>query len=76
MFIALAGQTDGEDDDGGEGGRDGRRGRAVRPCRAAREPLVLTIVPLGIGFLPALLTDDRRALHDRLPIRGVMRGDE
>jgi uncharacterized RDD family membrane protein YckC len=27
---------------------------------------LLTIVPLGVGAIPALLTDDRRALHDRL----------
>jgi uncharacterized RDD family membrane protein YckC len=26
---------------------------------------LLTIVPLGVGFLPALLATDRRALHDR-----------
>jgi uncharacterized RDD family membrane protein YckC len=27
---------------------------------------LLTIVPFGIGAIPALMTDDRRALHDRL----------
>jgi uncharacterized RDD family membrane protein YckC len=32
-----------------------------RTCAAA-----LSLLPLGLGFLPALVGDDRRALHDRL----------
>jgi uncharacterized RDD family membrane protein YckC len=31
--------------------------------RAAVE--ILSLLPLGVGLLPALMTDDRRALHDR-----------
>jgi uncharacterized RDD family membrane protein YckC len=26
---------------------------------------LLTIVPAGVGFIPAFLANDRRALHDR-----------
>jgi uncharacterized RDD family membrane protein YckC len=36
---------------------------------------LLTIVPLGIGALPALLTDDRRALHDRLANTRVVKAE-
>jgi uncharacterized RDD family membrane protein YckC len=28
--------------------------------------MLVSVVPLGLGFLPALLGDDRRALHDRV----------
>jgi uncharacterized RDD family membrane protein YckC len=27
--------------------------------------MLVSVLPLGLGFLPALLSDDRRALHDR-----------
>jgi uncharacterized RDD family membrane protein YckC len=37
-------------------------GRAIRRTCAS----ILSILPLGLGFLPALLGEDRRALHDRL----------
>jgi len=36
---------------------------------------LLTIVPLGIGALPAFLTDDRRALHDRLANTRVIKAE-
>jgi uncharacterized RDD family membrane protein YckC len=28
--------------------------------------MLVSVLPLGLGFLPALLADDRRALHDRV----------
>jgi uncharacterized RDD family membrane protein YckC len=42
--------------------------RLVDPAHAVRRSLagVLSLLTLGIGFLPALLTTERRALHDRL----------
>jgi uncharacterized RDD family membrane protein YckC len=40
----------------------------IDSARAIRRTLagVLSLLPLGLGFLPALIGDDRRALHDRL----------
>ena len=40
----------------------------VDPARAIRRTLagVVSLVPLGLGLLPVLLTVDRRALHDRV----------
>jgi len=40
----------------------------VDPAHAVRRSLAgaLSLLTLGIGFLPALLTPERRALHDRL----------
>jgi uncharacterized RDD family membrane protein YckC len=42
--------------------------RVVDPACAARRSLAgaLSLLTLGAGFLPALFTTDRRALHDRL----------
>jgi uncharacterized RDD family membrane protein YckC len=42
--------------------------RLVDPAHAVRRSLAgaLSLLTLGIGFLPALLTTERRALHDRL----------
>jgi uncharacterized RDD family membrane protein YckC len=37
-------------------------GRAIRRTCAA----LLSLLPLGLGFLPVFFGDDRRALHDRL----------
>ena len=37
-------------------------GRAIRRTFAT----LLSLLPLGLGFLPALFGEDRRALHDRL----------
>jgi uncharacterized RDD family membrane protein YckC len=66
MFTVLSGQTMGKMATGIRVvGRDGlpvRFGSAV--VRAAVQ--ILTIPPLGIGFLPALLSTDHRALHDRV----------
>jgi uncharacterized RDD family membrane protein YckC len=66
MFIAASGQTMGKM----------AMGVKVVPMEGEAVPFghavlrailwLLTIVPLGIGALPALITDDRRALHDRL----------
>ena len=44
------------------------QGRFVDPRHALGRALagVLSLLTLGIGFLTALLTSDRRALHDRL----------
>ena len=42
--------------------------RLVDPAHAVRRSLAgaLSLLTLGIGFLPALVTTERRALHDRL----------
>jgi uncharacterized RDD family membrane protein YckC len=37
-------------------------GRAVRRTLAT----LLSVLPLGLGFLPAFFGEDRRTLHDRL----------
>jgi uncharacterized RDD family membrane protein YckC len=82
MFTAASGQTIGKMATGlkvvpasyaaaGEAGRLGAPGgesQAVPFGHAVLRAILwlLTIVPFGIGALPALLTDDRRALHDRL----------
>lgn len=75
MFTVLAGQTAGKmamnirvvETRGGPV----RFGHAV--LRAAVQ--VLTVPLLGLGFLPALLGSDRRALYDRLSETEVVRGD-
>jgi uncharacterized RDD family membrane protein YckC len=75
MFTVLAGQTAGkmvahirvvE-----TGGRPVRFGHAV--LRSAVQ--VLTVPLLGLGFLPALLASDHRALYDRLSDTEVIRSD-
>jgi uncharacterized RDD family membrane protein YckC len=75
MFTVLAGQTAGKMAMGlrvvEAGGRPVRFGHAV--LRAAVQ--VLTTPLLGIGFLPALLASDRRALYDRLSDTEVIRSD-
>jgi uncharacterized RDD family membrane protein YckC len=42
--------------------------RLIDPAHAVRRSLAggLSLLTLGIGFLPALVTTERRALHDRL----------
>jgi uncharacterized RDD family membrane protein YckC len=66
MFIAASGQTMGKMMMGVK--VVAMDGGAVPFGHAVLRAILwlLTIVPLGIGALPALLTDDRRALHDRL----------
>jgi uncharacterized RDD family membrane protein YckC len=64
-FTAVGGQTIGKMAlqirvVGDEGAVDS--GRAIRRTFAA----LLSLLPLGLGFLPAFFGDDRRALHDRL----------
>lgn len=46
----------------------GEDGRGLDPARAIQRTLagVLSIVTLGVAFLPALFSPDRRALHDRV----------
>jgi uncharacterized RDD family membrane protein YckC len=75
MFTVLAGQTAGKMAAGirvvEPGGRPVRFGHAV--VRAAIQ--VITTPLLGIGFLPALLASDRRALYDRLADTDVICND-
>jgi uncharacterized RDD family membrane protein YckC len=75
MFIAASGQTMGKMMTGVKvvaiDGGSVPFGHAV--LRAIL--WLLTIVPLGIGALPALLTDDRRALHDRLANTRVIKAE-
>lgn len=44
------------------------RGAPLDPIRAMQRSVValLSILPLGAGFIPAFIAADRRALHDRL----------
>ena len=42
-----------------------QRSAALQPMRAVRRSLAL-LGTLGAGFLPAVLGDDRRAIHDRV----------
>jgi uncharacterized RDD family membrane protein YckC len=76
MFTVLAGQTAGKMAVGirvvESSGGPVRFGHAV--LRAAVQ--VATVPLLGLGFLPALLGSDRRALYDRLSETEVVRGDE
>lgn len=76
MFIAASGQTMGKMMMGVK--VVAMDGGAVPFGHAVLRALLwlLTIVPLGIGALPALLTDDRRALHDRLANTRVIRATE
>jgi uncharacterized RDD family membrane protein YckC len=65
MFTAAAGQTMGKMLMGvkvvtSRGGPVPFGSAVVRASAA-----ILTILPAGVGFIPALLTSDRRALHDR-----------
>jgi uncharacterized RDD family membrane protein YckC len=71
-FTAIGGQTMGKMATGirvvaERGSLDGTR--AIRRTLAA----VLSLVPLGLGYLPALIGADRRALHDRLTHTRVVR---
>lgn len=65
-FTAAGGQTVGKMTTGvrvvGEGDR------AVEFSRALLRTLayLVSVVPLGLGFIPAFFDEDRRALHDRL----------
>lgn len=64
-FTAVGGQTIGKMTVGirviGDGGR-------IDSARAIRRTLasLLSLLPLGLGLLPAFFGSDRRALHDRL----------
>jgi uncharacterized RDD family membrane protein YckC len=75
MFIAASGQTMGKMMTGVK--VVAMDGGAVPFGHAVLRAILwlLTIVPLGIGALPALLTDDRRALHDRLANTRVIRAE-
>jgi len=69
LFTATVGQTLGKmalglrvvaaDDGAG-------RPPGVGQCALRALASILSFVPLGLGYLPALAGDDRRALHDRL----------
>jgi uncharacterized RDD family membrane protein YckC len=65
-FTAVGGQTIGKMAVGIRVVADGRRpldgGAAIRRTLAG----VLSVLTLGLGFLPALVGSDRRTLHDRL----------
>jgi uncharacterized RDD family membrane protein YckC len=65
-FTAVGGQTIGKMATGIR--VVGEDNRALDPTSALRRTLagVLSCITLGVGFLPALFSDDRRALHDRL----------
>jgi uncharacterized RDD family membrane protein YckC len=43
-------------------------GGSIRPVRAIRRfiGMIISIIPLGAGFLPVLVDDRRRGLHDRI----------
>jgi uncharacterized RDD family membrane protein YckC len=43
-------------------------GRGLDPARVIRRTLAgaVSVITLGLAFLPALITPDRRALHDRV----------
>jgi uncharacterized RDD family membrane protein YckC len=75
MFIAASGQTIGKMMTGVK--VVSMDGGAVPFGNAVLRAILwlLTIVPLGIGALPALLTDDRRALHDRLANTRVIKAE-
>jgi uncharacterized RDD family membrane protein YckC len=70
-FVAASGQTIGKmaagtrvvsaDADAGEGDRVSLEQAALRAAAS-----VVSALPLGLGFLPALFSRERRALHDRL----------
>lgn len=65
-FTAAGGQTVGKMTTGvrvvGEGDRAVEFGRALVRTLA----YLVSVVPLGLGFIPAFFDEDRRALHDRL----------
>jgi uncharacterized RDD family membrane protein YckC len=75
MFTLLSGQTAGQMVAGIRvvelGGTPVRFGHAV--VRAVAQ--VITVPLFGIGFLPAVLGTDRRALYDRLSDTEVIRSD-
>ena len=75
MFIAASGQTMGKMMTGVK--VVAMDGGAVPFGHAVLRAILwlLTIVPLGVGALPALLTDDRRALHDRLANTKVIKAE-
>ena len=75
MFIAASGQTMGKMMTGVK--VVAMDGGAVPFGHAVLRAILwlLTIVPLGVGALPALLTDDRRALHDRLANTRVIKAE-
>ena len=75
MFTVLAGQTAGKMADRDPRRRERRAAGALRSRRTPRAVQVLTVPLLGIGFLPALLGADRRALYDRLSDTEVVRSD-
>ena len=62
-FTAVGGQTIGKMGSGIRVIADD--GAALQPMRAVRRSLAL-LGTLGAGFLPAVLGDDRRAIHDRV----------
>ena len=62
-FTAVGGQTIGKMGSGIRVIADD--GAALHPMRAVRRSLAL-LGTLGAGFLPAVLGDDRRAIHDRV----------
>jgi uncharacterized RDD family membrane protein YckC len=76
MFTVLAGQTAGQMVTGirvvETNGRPVRFGHAV--LRAAVQ--VATVPLLGLGFVPALISADRRTLYDRLSETEVVRSDD
>jgi uncharacterized RDD family membrane protein YckC len=43
-------------------------GRGLDPARVIQRTFAgtLSVITLGLAFLPALLSEDRRALHDRV----------
>lgn len=67
-FTAAVGQTIGKMAAGirveSAGPGDGRPSPGQAVARAAS--YLVSVVPLGLGFLTAFVSDDRRALHDRL----------
>ena len=75
LFIAASGQTMGKMMTGVK--VVAMDGGAVPFGHAVLRAILwlLTIVPLGIGALPAFLTDDRRALHDRLANTRVIKAE-
>lgn len=77
-FVALGGQTIGKMalhikvvPDAAEGGWTDRVPLGTSVLRAAA--WFLTVLPAGVGLLPALLSEDRRAVHDRLAGTRVVR---
>jgi uncharacterized RDD family membrane protein YckC len=73
-FVAAGGQTMGKMLAGvrvvAEDGRRASLGQAI--VRAAA--YAVSVLPLGLGCVPALVSADRRTVHDRLAGTRVVRG--